>query len=406
MKTKVFLLACFIMIFFQMSAQNSDEVSLIVSADGATKDEAVKTALRSAIEQAYGTFVSANTTILNDELVKDEVVTLSLGNIKSYKELSSEVLPNNNVFVTLQATVSISKLVNYAQSKGAEAEFAGATFAMNLKMEELNTRNEEKIIANTLSIMEKLYMAGFDYKISVSNVQADGQVTAEIDAYANENGQKAYELFYNTLENISLNQNKIDEYTKLNKKVYTISFYEKLIPENRNEFKKLYTYTFRSEKTLMFFNQFFNFIYPKTLLNICIGTDVMNSQIQLISSSSSHADRRNENVYGDNISKKKIFQQRIPTQASYFYGDFGATAYIRSYIAKEHILNYIRSIDEIKNFCYFAYNHDIWRDTSNAFIVGYPKNGVFIHQQIRLIMQIPLDDLMKISKFTITRNNE
>ena len=33
--------------------------------------------------------MSANTTILNDELVKDEIVTVSNGSIKDYKEVSS-----------------------------------------------------------------------------------------------------------------------------------------------------------------------------------------------------------------------------------------------------------------------------------------------------------------------------
>ena len=62
-------------------AQNvKNDVILTVSADGETKDEAIKMALRSAIEQAYGTFVSANTMLLNDELVKDEIVTISSGN--------------------------------------------------------------------------------------------------------------------------------------------------------------------------------------------------------------------------------------------------------------------------------------------------------------------------------------
>ena len=42
------------------------EVSLVVSADGPTKTEAVNNALRSAIEQSVGTFVSANTEILNE----------------------------------------------------------------------------------------------------------------------------------------------------------------------------------------------------------------------------------------------------------------------------------------------------------------------------------------------------
>ena len=70
------------------SSLAKDEVSLIVSGDGSTKEEATKAALRSAIELAFGTFVSANTKILNDELVKDEIITVSSGNVKNYKYLS------------------------------------------------------------------------------------------------------------------------------------------------------------------------------------------------------------------------------------------------------------------------------------------------------------------------------
>lgn len=96
---------------------SSTEVVLTVSADGLTKDEAVKTALRSAIEQAYGTFVSANTTILNDELVSDEVISVTSGNIKDYNEIASSTMPDGRFFVTLQATVSVSKLISYAKVK-------------------------------------------------------------------------------------------------------------------------------------------------------------------------------------------------------------------------------------------------------------------------------------------------
>lgn len=118
------------------SATNTNEVTLVVSGDGETKDKAINIALRSAIEQAYGTFVSANTTIVNDELTRDEIVTISNGNIKGYKELSSMQVGGKTA-VTLEATVSISNLITYAQSKGASAEFAGATFARNVKMKEL-----------------------------------------------------------------------------------------------------------------------------------------------------------------------------------------------------------------------------------------------------------------------------
>lgn len=139
-----------------------DEIALTVSADGATKDEATKIALRSAIEQAYGTFVSANTTILNDKLVKDEIVTIANGNIKSYKEVASALLPNGHTTVTLNTIVCVSKLVSYAQSKGASTEFAGATFAMNAKMKELNKTNEKKALDNLIVQIKSLLPTAFD----------------------------------------------------------------------------------------------------------------------------------------------------------------------------------------------------------------------------------------------------
>ena len=131
-----------------MNNNSSTEVVLTVSADGLTKDAAVKTALRSAIEQAYGTFVSANTTILNDELVSDEIISVTSGNIKDYNEIASSTMPDGRFFVTLQATVSVSKLISYAKSKGAETEFAGNVFAMNMKLQELNKQNEIKALNN------------------------------------------------------------------------------------------------------------------------------------------------------------------------------------------------------------------------------------------------------------------
>ena len=140
MKMKKLLMICLMLILFASnvfsqsdSNGTTDEVTLVVSGDGVNKEEATKVALRSAIEQVYGTFVSANTSIVNDELTKDEIVTISSGNIKSYEEIES-LSTDNKTVVTLQATVSISKLVSYAKSKGASAEFAGSTFGMNMKM--------------------------------------------------------------------------------------------------------------------------------------------------------------------------------------------------------------------------------------------------------------------------------
>lgn len=402
--------------FSQNTNNPNDEVTLVVSADGATKEEATKVALRSAIEQAYGAFVSSNTELLNDELIKDEVITLSFGNVKSFKELSSEILPDGKVFTTLQATVSIPQLVSYAKSKGAEVEFAGSAFAMNLKMEELNKRNEEKIVANMVNAMEKLYITGLDFKINVTNPKANGEMTAEVDVIANENAIKANKLFYSTLEKITLSKKKIKEYQELGKEVYGIGFYPisstKVDHGYRlNKYSRTEEYTLRSEGSLKLLSEFFNFTYPKAILNIRIDTNTETSRIQLISSygySREGFGKRNEDRYGDAINDKSIFYQSIPAYESYL-NDLGLTNYTRYYVAKDRFLNYIQSVEDIENFCFFSFCEDVdaYQITDKAFIAGYPKHklGKPLHH-IELTLMVPQDDLMKISKFTITRNNE
>lgn len=167
MKAKIFLLALLIGLSIcsvQSVARDSvavpatgeqrnvnDEVTLVASGKASDSEKAITIALRSAIEQAYGTFVSANTTILNDNLVKDEIVTISNGNIKSYEVLSNVKCEDGQDMVTVKATVCISKLVSYAKSKGASAEFAGATFAQSMKIKELYKQNEAKALENLLT---------------------------------------------------------------------------------------------------------------------------------------------------------------------------------------------------------------------------------------------------------------
>ena len=159
------------------SSENSladDEVSLVVSGDGPTKDEATKNALRSAIELAFGTFVSSNTKILNDELVRDEIVTVSSGNIKSY-EYMSENNANGNYNVVVKAVVSIGKLISYTQAKGGQTELAGESFMMNVKMNELYKENEEKAIDHLIMQLNVLFPNMLDYSISAGNVRRKGK---------------------------------------------------------------------------------------------------------------------------------------------------------------------------------------------------------------------------------------
>ena len=191
-----------------INAQTVDDVTLVVSGDGATKEEATHIALRSAIEQAYGVFVSANTEILNDELVKDEIATVASGNVKSYTELSATVLPNGNHMVSLQAVVSTKKLSAYAQSKGASCEFAGATFGANLKLHELNCKNTEIAFNNLRKQIKALAPYIFSVKLELGDPVMGGNQKAElpytISLYSTPQTYELSDLIITTLSALKL----------------------------------------------------------------------------------------------------------------------------------------------------------------------------------------------------------
>lgn len=212
---KLILLPIFIFSTVFAMAQTVDDVTLVVSGDGATKEAATHVALRSAIEQAYGVFVSANTEILNDELVKDEIATVASGNIKSYTELSATVLPNGNHLVSLQATVSTKSLATYAQSKGASCEFAGATFGANLKLVELNQKNTKIAFDHLLKQCSIIAEGLYDTELTIGDPTAMGELDIEINYYSNQTTCEFIKLITNTLQALSLSPEEIQNLDKL-----------------------------------------------------------------------------------------------------------------------------------------------------------------------------------------------
>ena len=188
------------------------DVQLTVFADGPTKEEAIQSALRSAIEQAFGTFVSSHTEILNDELVKDEIATVSSGNIKSFECLSENYI-DGKCFVTVKTLVSTSNLITYTKSKGGSAELAGATFAMNMKLEELNKQNEIKAIQHLVYQLAEMAPSMFDYEIKVGEFYKTSSFNGFeyykcpiiIKCIVNKNANAMYDMFISTLDALELN---------------------------------------------------------------------------------------------------------------------------------------------------------------------------------------------------------
>ena len=223
----------------------ASEIELVVNGEGPDKTTATQNALRSAIEQAYGVFVSANTTILNDELVRDEIATVSSGNIKAYKELASTTLPDGRSSISLSAIVTISKLISYVQAHGGTAEFAGQTFLMNMRMQELNKKNEATAMKHLYSKLINLQPNLYDITLDVVNPhktvlyknQSYGQDVPLTSGYCvplimeltpNDNLINWLRELEATLSVLSLNEEEINALKQNEISVYSFGFFGKI----------------------------------------------------------------------------------------------------------------------------------------------------------------------------------
>ena len=86
MKNRVKHLFIFIIFSAVSSIVAQDDkknITVIVSGSGNSLDDAKKAALISATEQAMGTFITSKTEMVKDQIIADEMVSLSNGNINS-----------------------------------------------------------------------------------------------------------------------------------------------------------------------------------------------------------------------------------------------------------------------------------------------------------------------------------
>ena len=228
------LLIIVLLLNFTMYAQEDKTVTLTVSGTGKTLEEAKTNALRSAIEQAFGAFISSKTEILNDNLVKDEVISVANGNVQKYDIVSQVELPKIGYAITLSATVSISKLTSFAESKGVIVEFKGGMFAQNIKLQKLNEQSEEKATKNLIEVYLQLLENSFDYSlVSSEPLLVAGQsdlykINFNVKTIGNDNYNKFINYFKETLGKVQAIDEEATNIIKVGKPIYYLIIDEKL----------------------------------------------------------------------------------------------------------------------------------------------------------------------------------
>lgn len=248
---KKLLLSISMLISISIYAQDDKTVTLVVSGQGKTQEEAKQNALRSSIEQAFGTFISSKTEILNDNLVKDEIVSVANGNIQKFEIISEVQIPNGLYATSLKATVSVTKLTSFVESKGFEVEFKGSLLGANLKQQRMNEDAEWKSILNLCEVSNKILSISLDYSIEVGepvvaqnkkSLEAqsnDYQILFTVKSSPNNNFDKFVNYFKTSIKGIAMPDSEKEAYRKLNKQIYFLTDYS------------VDTFFFRSPKTVI-----------------------------------------------------------------------------------------------------------------------------------------------------------
>jgi hypothetical protein len=366
-----------------LMAQDSEQSATIVaSGSGPTTEEARNNALRSAIEQAYGVYVSTKTEVLNDQVVADEIVSVASGNIMSYKILS-EVSSGDIHHSLLEVKVSISNLTSFAQSKGFEVEIKGGIFAANLKQQQLNENAEIKAVRNSLSVALDLLNIGFDFKVEIKEPKLHDQikrvwsVETIVNSYTNSNYELALEIVRSLLNDVSLTKQEAEDYRALGKPIYELRFYDM-------EFPDPYTYYLRTSDGLW---AFIRFAYKIPAMShrfqivdgIKYNINGLTSSISEESSVTLH-DEINKMIYQYFLSCRNYGMDFDAANAGYMNETFASVVYCKR-SNREYLKNYANEI-KLKEYLYpnDPYYFHLPKilvsrfDLHNCFLFGYKQS--------------------------------
>jgi len=215
--SRTIILAAFLALtVLSLNAQDSSKVVTVTSSgSGKTQDEAQQKALRGAIEQAFGAFISSKTEILNDQLISDQITSVANGNIQSFQVLSEAQLPDNTWATTLKAIVSVDKLTQFVEAKGVTVEIKGGLFALTIKQQMLNEQGEINTVYNILELLHEQMQYAYDYTINSGIPQAldadnkNWSIPLQVKAIANKNLEFCVSYLIKTLTNVCLSSNEM-----------------------------------------------------------------------------------------------------------------------------------------------------------------------------------------------------
>lgn len=194
-------------------------------------------------------------------------------------------MPNGSYNSVIKAIVSLNKLNTFCKNKGIEVEFGGGLFTANIKLQELNKKNEERVIENLCEIIKNASNKIFDFSIDVSEPikynKTSGRdpdnlwlVSILVSCEVNKNILNIEKLLHKTIQEIALSEEEVSTLKKQGLVVKGIMF--------GKEGNILFL---RSEYSFMQLQQLFTKIIPLKSLNFQISNGIRNySALEILNS--------------------------------------------------------------------------------------------------------------------------
>lgn len=184
------------------------ENKIIATGYGMTHDEAEQDALRNAVSEAVGSVVSSTTRIENDEIISDEILSLSHGFVRAHKAISSAGNANDGFEVTVVAIVARTQLIETLTTRGVKVSYdTGGIFAKYNEWDRL--KQDELAMVNKFfgpEAIERRSSNVYNYEIRTYEPLRQGdyyRVALDVIATENSNYQVEFDYFKAVLAELS-----------------------------------------------------------------------------------------------------------------------------------------------------------------------------------------------------------
>ena len=221
----------FFAILFTNSVIAQESIQTTSSGYGATEQEAINIALINALQETLGGYLSSNTKVLNDKLIKDEISAITDGEVLNYKKLETKKISEQEYFVILDVTITKSKLAKYfSRNDEITLIFDGEKLQQNLKILAINKTSEINSIKNLVEVADGFLNKITNYKIYKPQEipdPNDGKYEIEylVEGNTNINIDELSSLVISSLNKIALDKSEIKKLKKYKQPIYDYKIY-------------------------------------------------------------------------------------------------------------------------------------------------------------------------------------